>query len=181
MKYFKKIIGERVYLSPMCIDDAPKYVEWLSDFEVTKGLGNTKLIPSVESERSWIAANLEKGLYCFAIIDKETDELIGNCGFNDIDTARRIGTIGIFIGDEEKRSKGLGTDTLKALIGFGFDILNLNNICLQVFNFNERAIKCYKKVGFKEFGRRHQVYPLNGNLYDEVYMEILRKDFFGEK
>ena len=26
MKYFKKLVGERIYLSPMCIEDAEKYV-----------------------------------------------------------------------------------------------------------------------------------------------------------
>ena len=28
MKYFKKLIGERIYLSPLNIEDAEKYVEW---------------------------------------------------------------------------------------------------------------------------------------------------------
>ena len=31
MKYFKKIIGERLYLSPMNPEDAETYVKWLSD------------------------------------------------------------------------------------------------------------------------------------------------------
>lgn len=27
MKYYKKIIGERIYLSPVSVEDAEKYVE----------------------------------------------------------------------------------------------------------------------------------------------------------
>ena len=41
MKYFKKIVGERLYLSPMNVEDAETYVKWLSDREVTDTLGNT--------------------------------------------------------------------------------------------------------------------------------------------
>ena len=35
MKYFKKLIGERIYLSPVSIEDAEKYVEWFCDFKMT--------------------------------------------------------------------------------------------------------------------------------------------------
>jgi RimJ/RimL family protein N-acetyltransferase len=45
---------------------------------------------------------------------------------------------------------------------------------LKVFSFNERAINCYKKVGFKEIGRRRQSYYLKGQFHDEVYMDILK-------
>ena len=39
MKYFKKFVGKRIYLSPMNIEDAETYVKWLNDFNVTNGLG----------------------------------------------------------------------------------------------------------------------------------------------
>ena len=29
MKYYKKLIGEKIYLSPIHSDDAEKYVEWI--------------------------------------------------------------------------------------------------------------------------------------------------------
>ena len=48
---------------------------------------------------------------------------------------------------------------------------------LGVMSFNERAIACYKKVGFKEIGRRRQSYYLNGKYYDSVYMDILKEEF----
>ena len=133
---------------------------------------------NLESEKDWIDNILKSGDYIFSIIRKSDDKLIGNCGFNKIDKIDRTATVGIFIGDESNHNKGLGTDSLKTLIKYGFDILNLNNIELQVFDFNERAINCYKKVGFKEYGRRHQSYYLNNEYHDEIYMEILREDYY---
>jgi hypothetical protein len=57
MKYFKKLVGEKVYLSPMNIEDAEIYTKWLNDFNVTNGLGNSNLILSVEDEKEWIKEN----------------------------------------------------------------------------------------------------------------------------
>jgi hypothetical protein len=31
MRYFRKIIGERLYLSPVNTDDAEQYIKWMND------------------------------------------------------------------------------------------------------------------------------------------------------
>jgi len=46
-----------------------------------------------------------------------------------------------------------------------------------VYSHNEKAIEMYKKVGFKEFGRRRESHFMGGKAYDEVYMDILPEDF----
>ena len=60
------------------------------------------------------------------------------------------------VGEKEYRDKGYGQDATKLLLDYGVNLLNLNSIMLGTFSFNERAINCYKKVGFKEIGRRRQ-------------------------
>ena len=177
MKYFKKLVGERIYLSPLNIEDAEKYVEWFCDFKMTDGIGKSGSIMTLEAEKEWIDRTLKNNDLNFAIINSETDELIGNCGFANISYQNRIGTVGIFIGDENNRSNGYGTEALKLLLDYGFNYLNLNNIMLTVKSFNERAINCYKKVGFKELGRRRKSYFLNGRYYDDVHMDILAEEF----
>jgi len=174
MKYIKKLVGKRVYLSNINVEDAETYVKWFNDFSVTDGLGTSCRMLSLESEKEWILQNSDK--YQFAIVSLENDELIGGCGINFIEQLRQCAEVGLFIGDEENRSKGYGEEALNLLIDYGFDYLNLNNIMLKVFAFNERAINCYKKVGFKEIGRRRQSYYLKGKFYDEVYMDILREE-----
>jgi len=179
MKYFKKLIGERIYLSPMNIEDAEKYVEWFCDFKTADGIEKSGSIMTVEAEKEWINETLNRKDLNFSIVKLENDELIGNCGFSKIKHQNRIGTVGIFIGNEGNRSNGYGTETLQLLLDYGFNYLNLNNIMLTVKSFNERAIKCYEKVGFKEFGRRRESYFLNGKYYDDVHMDILSKEFIG--
>lgn len=177
MKYFRKIEGERIYLSPMCIDDAEKYTEWFSDRKNTDCLHYTSQLVTVQDEKAWLENISKKNGYNFAIVDSKTDKLIGNCSLSHVVHLDRTATVGIFIGDEENKNKGYGREALTLLLDYGFNILNLHNIKLDVFAFNERAIACYKKVGFKEYGRRHECYFLDGKYHDSVSMEILEDDF----
>ena len=172
MRYFKKLAGNHIYLSPMNVEDAETYVKWLNDFEVTDGVGSSCRVTSLESEKEWLKHNSSQ--YQFAIVTLKDDILIGNCGIQGVDQLRQCAEVGLFIGDEENRNKGYGGEALDLLLEYCFDYLNLNNVMLKVFSFNERAINCYKKVGFKEMGRRRQAYYLKGNFHDEVYMDILK-------
>lgn len=180
MKYYKKLVGERIYLSPMNMEDAEKYVEWFCDFKMTDGIGKSSDIVTVQAEREWIENVLKNNELTFAIVDLESDKLIGNCGFNTIDNKNRTAEVGIFIGEEENRSNGYGAEALRLLLDYGSNYLNLNNIMLGVRAFNERAIACYKKVGFKEYGRRRECYFLNGKYYDDIFMDILAREFKGD-
>ena len=178
MKYFKKLVGEKVYLAPMMMENLEKYTEWMNDFETTDYIGRSASVTSLEGERNWLERNIDNdGMFC--IIEKESDKLIGNMGLKDINHLHRTATLGIFIGDKESRNKGYGTEAIKLLLDYGFNYLNLNNIKLDVFEFNQIAKACYEKCGFKEYGRRRKCYFLNGKYYDRIEMEILAEEFEG--
>ena len=42
MKYFKKLVGDRIYLSPRNSEDAEIFTEWLNDFETTDYIGRSR-------------------------------------------------------------------------------------------------------------------------------------------
>ncbi|MFW6014905.1 MAG: GNAT family N-acetyltransferase [bacterium] len=179
MKYFKKLEGKNIYLSPINIDDAEKYTEWLNDLEVTINLTLSPNIYSVEKEREILKEMTEEGNN-FAIIEKNNNQLIGNCGLLNVNLINRKAELGIFIGDKNYWNKGLGSEAICLLLDYSFNILNLNNIFLRVHEFNERAVNCYKKCGFKEIGRRREAYILGNKKYDIIFMDILAKEFEGE-
>ena len=66
MKYYKKMTGKHIYLSPMCEEDADIYTKWMNDSVITDGLGSSTMVFSKEGERNWIEDNA--GEYQFAII-----------------------------------------------------------------------------------------------------------------
>lgn len=179
MKYFKKLVGDRIYLSPRNTEDAEIFTKWLNDFQVTDYTGRSSQLLSLAEEKEYLEKNSSQEA-TFIIVDLNSDTLIGAIGLEQIDHISKIATLGIFIGEADYRSKGYGTEAIKLLLEYGFKYLNLNNIDLRVFEFNSRAIACYKKCGFNEYGRRRKCKFLNGNYYDEILMDILAEEFDGD-
>ena len=175
--YFKKMTGKLCYLSPIDLDDAEKFTEWLNDLEVISNLTLHSAVINVNSERT-ILEKLSKE-HNYSIIDIETNQLIGNCGLFDLDHLNRKAEVGLFIGDKKFWNRGYGTEALRLLLDYGFKALNLHNIMLKVYSFNERAIKCYEKTGFKIIGKRRASLRRLNNVYDEIYMDILPEEFYG--
>ena len=179
MKYFKKLEGEHIYLSPRNTEDVEKYTQWLNDFDITDYLGRSGSLTTLDSEKEYLEQNSKEmnNKYNFAIVKKENDEMIGGCGIEDINFINRRGTLGIFIGDKASQNHGYGTETIKLLLDYGFNYLNLHSIKLDLMEFNERALACYKKCGFKEYGRRRESNFINGKYYDTISMDILKDEF----
>ncbi|MDR2941546.1 MAG: GNAT family N-acetyltransferase [Treponema sp.] len=175
--YFKKMTGQKCYLSPIDENDAEKYTEWLNDLEITVNLGPLYgSILNVDKEKD-LLKELSKN-HNYSIIDLETNELIGNCGFLEIDNLNQTAEIGIFIGNKNFWNKGYGTEALVLLMDYGFKAINLHNITLRVFPFNERGMKCYEKIGFKLIGKRRESLKRGNKVYDIIYMDILNKEFY---
>jgi RimJ/RimL family protein N-acetyltransferase len=177
--YFKKIIGKKCYLSPMNSDDAEKITEWLNDLDMTINIEYYNKNINTENEKD-ILKIISKDHY-YSIIDNETNEIIGCCNFKkSMDHINQTAEIGMFIGNKNYWSKGYGSEALVLLLDYGFKALNLNNVMLWVFSYNERAIKCYEKVGFKIIGRRREAVRRENKIYDIVYMDILNREFYAD-
>ena len=181
MKYFKKLEGEHIYLSPYNVEDTPQFTKWLNDFGITDYIGKSGEMVTLEWEKEYLEShnNKPKEQYNFEIIQKEKSKPIGSCGLEKIDRIHRKAVLGIFIGDKEEHNKGYGTEIVNLLLDYGFNYLNLHSIKLDVLAFNKRAIKCYEKCGFKECGRQREAYYLNGKYYDIMSMDILKKEYEG--
>ena len=181
MKFFKKLVGDNIYLSPRNVDEEviEKITEWLNDFETTDYTGKSASVITIEDEKKYFE-NPKESDCAFFIVQLEDNKLIGTIGLHNIDHINRRATFGIFIGDKSVRNKGYGTEAIRLILEYGFKYLNLNNINLDVMEFNERAMACYKKCGFKEYGRRRKAEFLCGKYYDRVSMDILAEEFEGD-
>ncbi len=178
MAYYPRVPGERCFLSPIDLNDAPKYVEWFNDPELAVMLQIVVKPVSVAGEREWIE-KFAKDPYQFAIVDAKSNKLIGGCGLKEVDLVNRTSLIGIFLGDRKYRGRGYGEEATRLLVDFAFSYVNLRSIMLEVYDFNRRAIRCYEKVGFKQVGRRRCAKLLGDKCYDEVLMDIVAEEFEG--
>lgn len=174
MKYFKKLEGEYVYISPMHPDDAEIYTKWLNNPNITQYLSVHNSLISITGEKDYLE-KYSKVEWNMAIVKKDNDELIGNIGLNDIDYKNGTAELGIFIGDEDNLSKGYGSEAINLLTNYAFRELRLHTIMLRTYDINLRAQKAYEKCGFKEFGRRHEAIFRNGKYHDIIYMELINE------
>lgn len=179
MKYFKKLVGDRIYLSPKNIEDVTEFTKWLNDFQTTDYVGRSAQIMTIEKEREYLETHQDDEA-SFVIVTEEDNKMIGTVSIENINHINRTGTLGIFIGDSKYREKGYGTEAIRLILEYGFKYLNLNNIKLDVLGFNKRAIACYKKCGFKECGTRRQCVFINGKYHDRLIMDILAEEFEGD-
>ena len=168
--------GKQCYLSPIDVNDVEKFTEWLHDLEVTQHLTLYPHIISVENEKGFLERLSKEHTY--SIIDNDTNESIGNCGYAEIDHINQTAEIGIFIGNKKYWNRGYGKEALSLLLDYGFKALNLHNVFLRVYSFNGRAIKCYEKTGFKIAGKKREALLRNGERHDIIFMDILRNEFF---
>ncbi|MCE7740854.1 MAG: GNAT family N-acetyltransferase [Candidatus Heimdallarchaeota archaeon] len=173
-------IGEKVKLRPLEKEDLDDIMEHWNTYESRIGLG--LLIPMssmmeaefIESAHSMAKSGKE---YVLAIEEISTGNFLGTCGVGKINSVSRSAELGITIHNPANHSKGYGTDAMKCLLKFGFNILNFHRIELWVMEYNERAIHVYKKVGFKEVGRKREAHYLQGSYHNVVVMDILEEEF----
>jgi len=171
MKYFPKIVGERIYLSPISLEDAERYTAWLNELSITRFLTLPSAQITLEIEREALVALSKE--HSYAIIEKGKDELLGNCGIFAIEAVHRSAEVGIFIGDEDRMGQGYGTEALSLLCDYGFKVLNLRSIHLKTYAFNERAVASYRKVGFKDAGKFRKAHYYAGEYHDILLMDLL--------
>lgn len=176
MKYFKKLVGERIYLSPINAEDVEKFTEWLNDFGVTDYLGISGTLTTLQSEKKYLEES-DNTVARFAIVTLDKDEMIGTVSLNRVNNIHREATLGIFIGNKEYWNNAYGTEAIRLILDYGFNYMNLHSVKLSLLSFNERALKCYKKCGFKEAGRLRENRYINGKYYDTIYMDILAEEF----
>ena len=170
-----KLLGKKIILRPIKLTDASRFVTWLSDAEVNKF--TTRKSITLKDERKWIQrlVKIKKTEHHFAIDTKEEIH-IGSEGLF-LDLADKTARFGIMIGDKDYWNRGCGTDAIETILNYAFNRLKLHKIYLSVFSYNERAIRVYKKLGFKVEGVRREDIFYKNKRYDLIEMGILKREW----
>jgi RimJ/RimL family protein N-acetyltransferase len=165
--------GRLVQLRAREPEEEPLNHEWFNDPEVTEFL-TIRYPLSHRQQAEFIDRHSAPGyaLASFAIVTLD-GKVIGGCDLGDNRPENREATLGIAIADKTYWDGGYGTDAMRVLCRFGFDMMNLHRIQLEVFASNARAIHVYEKVGFQQEGRRREAYFKYGRYDDVVIMGIL--------
>jgi RimJ/RimL family protein N-acetyltransferase len=171
------IVGERIYLRPLERADAPTLQPWFNDLEVTRF--TTHYLPiSLPKEEEFIdKGSRSETDVILGIMLRDGDRLIGATGLHGISARHRSCTLGISIGDKREWGKGYGSEAVRLLVGWAFSTANINRVALEVLTFNERARRCYERLGFQKEGILRQRHFCDGKFHDSIAMAILREEW----
>ncbi len=179
MKKNPLLIGEKVYLVPIEAEYIDSYYDKLQSASYDSCLyTGSKAIITKSSITSYVKRieNDSERLDLF-IIQNETDEIVGEVVLNEIDFDNRVGNIRISLFIDKDLNRGYGTEAMRLVMDYGFGMLNLNRIELEVYSFNSRAIHVYTKLGFKKEGIRRQCLYFNHAYHDAHIMGILADEY----
>lgn len=171
------LIGRKTYLRPLEREDAKQCLAWFNHPEIRRSLLINQPI-NLRAEEEFIDKALQdEHKLTLGIVVQESNRLIGGTGLHEIDFKNRHAGFGIAIGEKEEWGKGYGTEATRLIVQHAFDTLNLHRLWLHVYEFNERGIRVYEKVGFRKEGVMRQHTYREGRYWDTMIMGILRTEW----
>jgi RimJ/RimL family protein N-acetyltransferase len=175
------LTGQLVRLTAMNAETAAEaFARWDRDSEYLRHLDSDPQLPNPAKKiREAIEKHQDKDPDTIEISVRTLadDQLIGFVAFDGIDWRQGDTFVAIGMGDAAYRGNGYGTDAMRVMLRYGFMELNLRRIQLNVFSYNERAIKSYLKAGFVSEGRQRGMLRRDGQRWDFVYMSVLRDEW----
>lgn len=166
--------GELVRLRATEESDATNMYRWINDWETVQYLGS-RYPRTLQFEREWATkGDPSYGNAQFIIETLADSKSIGWLGLHDATPENRCAGLGIAIGERAFLDGGYGTDAMRVACRYGFDMMNLHRIELDVYDWNPRAIRVYEKVGFRKEGVIRDGMFRMGRWHDLVCMSLLK-------
>lgn len=168
--------GEKVRLRPVQERDLPLFAQWLQDADVRRWLASIAEPPTLEDEYEWYDGMRSNENTVTWSIDLLEGRLLGTVELRLTSDHHRA-ELGIAIMDKTAWSQGIGTETVRLLLEYAFEELELNRVDLTTDEDNVRGRRCYAKCGFVEEGLLRQHRLVEGKFGNTVVMSILREEW----
>ncbi|MCU0642816.1 MAG: GNAT family N-acetyltransferase [bacterium] len=171
------LVGVKIYLRPIEAEDAKFLSKGENDPAVREALFLALPISLISEQEKVEQYIKSKDAIVLIIVEKETNQPVGQTAFFRIDYISRSAIFYLAILDPVHWSKGFGSEATKLMVDYAFKTLNLNRIQLHVCAENAPAIKIYERIGFNKEGVLRQAMFRNGNYVDFWVMGILKSDW----
>ena len=160
---------------------AKEEARWARDTEFHRlADGDPAQLYSEKKLKEWLEKHVEEGFkperYFFSIRALDDDKLIGFLGLW-LHLIQSEVWVGIGIGERDYWGKGYGTDAMKLCVQYAFMELGAQRVSLGLHEYNPRALRSYKKAGFRLEGRTRQETQREGRRYDVLWMGVLREEW----
>lgn len=164
------IQGPRLLLRPLTPDDLPTLMRWLADPGVQEFYGRPP--ESLAEAHDFYLVAEDAPCWRFAI--EERGRPVGEIQYYHPYVSERWSAgIDIFIGSAGDRDRGLGTEAVRTLLQYLFEVKGVNRVTIGPEPANRRAIRSYEKTGFQPDGVIRRSYKVDDRWVDAAHMTIL--------
>ena len=151
MKHNYTIAFDDIYLSPLTCETSENYRRLRNHPDIRQWFRYKDDISEAQQKR-WFEKYINAPCdVMFAIFSSESHDFIGANALYNINGKGRA-EYGRIIIDPELRGRGFGYKATCAAILIARDQMNLQQLVLEVYDANQRAISIYRKCGFIETG-----------------------------
>ena len=162
---------DQVSIGPVLPDDMGALFTWLNDADAAVSDMTYRPIDCM-AFKGWLEDQTKQQLL-FSIRSIQPPRLVGFVIFKNLQPVTRAAEIGVRIGIEQDRGKGLGTRATRLALDYAWRTLNLHRVSLTVFADNPRAIAAYRRAGFQEEGVMRQAAFTAGAWRDVMVMAAI--------
>lgn len=172
------VLGKVVRLRAIEEGDLPLFHKWGNDPALWRLLGGWHFPSSEKSTRTWFEKIQGDQLNIRLAITTEEHGVIGLANILDIDWKNKNAFHGMMLGDKDLRGKGIGVDTVMAIMRYAFDELGLHRLDGSMIEFNETSFKLYcGKCAWQIEGRQRDWYYREGRHWDRVTVGVTENDY----
>lgn len=170
--------GTRVLLRPIGPGDSDDLYTSLQDAEGRRLTGTHREFTREEIAAYCASRAEQTDRISLAITAAHSGAFLGEVVLNDHDEPNRSAGLRIAL-VAAARGQGFGSEALRLVLAHAFGPLALHRVSLEVFAFNERAIRAYEKVGFRHEGRMRDALWWNNTQHDTLLMAALATEWNG--
>jgi UDP-4-amino-4,6-dideoxy-N-acetyl-beta-L-altrosamine N-acetyltransferase len=135
---------------------------------------------NIESQKKWFKNIEESNEDLYWIIEFENVD-IGVLSINNIDNINKRCSWAYYIGDSSFRGRGIATNLECNIYDYVFEILKLNKLCCEVFEFNKKVIDIHKKFGSEIEGVLKEHILKENKFYNVVIMGITKNMWISKR
>ena len=180
MNEIKKIAtGKNVYLREYQASDTNLVKQWFQNLELASySFGITTTDENLQKIVDAFVAEVAQTPQCtITIIDNETNEPVGFIRTTYIFFPAPHITLGMSLGNLNSCGKSFGYEAMMLVINYLFNTKKILYIELDTAVFNERALRCFQKCGFRTIKNFTETeYVTKVKTYKTLF-RITRKDF----
>ncbi len=173
---FETLTTERLILRKFTPEEFKHIFENYTESEIRKLLGITSDADFIKENEKYKKGydSYNRSLVYFQLIDKQSNHIIGGCGFHNWFPEHSRAELGYGLTIEKYKQKGLMTEAMKPIIEYGFNNMNLIRIEACVGPNNLASLKLIKKYNFTQEGYLRKHYFQNGILHDSLIFSLLK-------